>query len=615
MARNYQMKKMLCLLSLGVAMNYSGLAHGETANTAPTRDTVATEALTDAQGPVGQRITHVELEGVHNISPRSIMEMVGSKPGDMWSPEQSNKDIQGILSTGYFQAARMKYDEAPEGTRIIYEMVENPTFKGLRLSGNTLYGTEELQDMATVTPGVIINANRLAGDLQAIEEHYRKNGYILARIADVNMNADGTVTARVVEGVVEEIAIKGNQKTKDRAIRREIRVKVGEPLRSEDARHSIRRLNNLGIFEDVKMNLTPGREPSQYVYEIDVKELPSRSIGLGGGYNEDDGFSVSLEFMDKNFRGTTDQLKVRYEFGGNGDTKNKFRHGFEVGYVHPWLTSKEMSLSVNAHNMLRRKIDRSSSGNTISEYDRETTGFDITLTQPYGEYKRAFLGLGVKKTKHVSNEGGPHDYTAIPGHSDYISNNFGTYNSVSTGFIYDNRDNYLVPTRGKRFMLSLNQGVKIGGGDFDHTQVNLDTRKYWPIMVGKSEHVVAFRLLGGMQVGGNSPETELLSVGGDTVLRGFESGQFRGRKMAAATLEYRVPVHQYLSLVAFGEAGDAWDAGSNAIFSDPGRSFKLRTSYGFGVRLNTPLGPLRLDYGIGNGEDKGRFSFGFGASF
>ena len=85
--------------------------------------------------------------------------------------------------------------------------------------------------------------------------------------------------------------------------------------------------------------------------------------------------------------------------------------------------------------------------------------------------------------------------------------------------------------------------------------------------------------------------------------------------MAAATLEYRVPVHQYVTLVAFGEIGDAWDAGSNAIFSNPGSSFKVRTTYGLGVRLNTPLGPIRLDYGIGNGGDNGRFSFGFGASF
>ena len=86
--------------------------------------------------------------------------------------------------------------------------------------------------------------------------------------------------------------------------------------------------------------------------------------------------------------------------------------------------------------------------------------------------------------------------------------------------------------------------------------------------------------------------------------------------MLAATLEYRVPIQKYITAIAFVEGGDAWDAGSNAIFSEPGRSFKWRANYGLGVRLNTPLGPIRLDYAVPteSGGD-GRFSFGFGASF
>lgn len=611
MVREYRMKKMLCLLSLGVMVSYSGLAYGEEATVPAASTSAVVEMAPDVQGPVGQKITEVNLEGIDNIEEASIMELISSHPGDIWSPEKSNDDIQAILATGYFQAARMKYDLAPEGAKITYEVKENPPFKGLSLTGNTLYKTEDLEAMATVTPGVIINTNRLAGDLQAIEDFYKQNGYILARVADVQMHEDGTVSARVVEGVVEEISIKGNEKTKDRAIRREIKVKIGEPLKAEDARNSIRRLNNLGIFEDVKMNLQPGREPSQYVYEIDVKEAPSRSVALGGGYNEDDGFSVSLEFLDKNFLGITDQLKLRYEFGGEGDTKYKLRHGFEVGYVHPWLTSNEMSLSVNVYDLMRRKVDRDTDGEKISEYDRNTKGFDITLTQPYGEYKKAFMGIGMKKSAYKDHDSGV-DYRTIPG---YIEENFGTYNSVSLGFVYDDRDNFFVPTRGKRLMVSAAQGVKIAGGDYDYTQVNLDARKYWPLQVGRAEHTIAFRLLGGWQMNGEVPETELLSIGGDTVMRGYESGQFRGRKMLAATLEYRVPVHQYVSIVGFGEVGDAWDAGNNAIFSDPGSSFKMRTSYGLGLRLNTPLGPLRLDYGWGRGESGGRFSFGFGASF
>ena len=236
---------------------------------------------------------------------------------------------------------------------------------------------------------------------------------------------------------------------------------------------------------------------------------------------------------------------------------------------------------------------------------------NVTISQPYGEYKKAFVGFGIRDTKYSEHQSGT-DYRTVP---NYISDNFGRYSNVSLGFIYDDRDNYFVPTQGKRFSLSATQGLPVISGDFNYTQFNLDARKYWPVMFGKAEHTIAVRFLGGLQTGDDVPESDLLSVGGDTVLRGFEGGQFRGTKMLAATLEYRVPVQKYVSVVAFGEVGDAWGGTSNAVFSDPGRSFKLRTTYGLGIRLNTPLGPLRLDYGMGNGEDKGRFSFGFGASF
>lgn len=603
---------MLCVLGLGVAMGYSGgIAYGE-ASVAPPAPVATSEVSVDADGPVGKKITRIDIEGLQSIDQKSIMDAISSRPGSVWTADQSGKDIQAILATGYFQGARMKYNVVPEGTQIVYEVKENPKFKGLNLSGNTIYKTDQLEALATVTPGVVINTNRLSGDLQAVEEHYKKNGYVLARLADIEMHEDGTVSAKVVEGVIEEIQVKGNAKTKDKAILREVRVKTGEPLKVEDARNTVRRLNNLGIFEDVKMDIQPGREPNKFVYAIEVKEAPSRSVGLGGGYNGDDGFSVSAEFGDKNFLGITDQIKLRYEFGGEGDIKNKLRHGFEFSYVHPWLTKKEMSVGLNVYDLMRRRVDRSPDGDKISEYDRETRGFDVTFSQPYGEYKKAFVGFGIRDTKYNEHQSGI-DYGTLP--FDYVGDNFGRYTNVSLGFIYDDRDNYFVPTQGKRLSLTATQGLRMIGGNFDYTQLNLDARKYWPVMFGKSEHTIAFRLLGGMQTGGNVPETDLLSVGGDTVLRGFESGQFRGRKMVAATLEYRVPVQKYVSFVAFGELGDAWDGSSNATFSDPGRDFKLRSTYGLGIRLNTPLGPLRLDYGMGSGENKGRFSFGFGASF
>ncbi|MBP9484329.1 MAG: BamA/TamA family outer membrane protein [Negativicutes bacterium] len=608
MRNTVRFKKSLWLMGLGIALTQTTvIAYGAEAE-------VTNATLEEAvdEGPVGQRITRVDIEGLSLIEKDSILALVGSHPGETWTAEQTNKDLEAILASGYFQAARMTYNIVPEGAQITYHVIENPVFKGLSLTGNTRFSTEELQAMATVTPGVIINTNRLASDLQIIEEYYKKQGYILARVTNIKMSPDGLVSAQIVEGIIEGIEIKGNKKTRDRTIRREIRVKPGEPLQSVDARNSIRRLNNLGIFEDVRMNLQPGRQPNEYVYQIEVAEAPTRSFSLGGGYSEDDGFTLGVELSDKNFLGLADTIRLRWEFGGESESRSsRWAHGIEFGYTHPWLTSNEMSVSFNYYDLIRRRTDRDTNGDDISQYDRRSSGFDLTFTQPYGEYKRAFLGVGSRTTKWEEHISGI-DYSTVPG---YIDNNFGTTNSVTLGFIFDNRDNAFNATTGHRLSLSVDQGVSAFGSDFSPTKFNLDARKYWPIQVGKAQHTVAIRLLGGMAVG-DVPETELFSVGGDNVLKGYEEGQFRGRNMLAATLEYRVPIQKYITAIAFVEGGDAWDAGSNAIFSEPGRSFKLRANYGLGVRLNTPLGPIRLDYAVPteSGGD-GRFSFGFGASF
>ena len=143
-------------MGLGIALTQTTvIAYGAEAE-------VTNATLEEAvdEGPVGQRITRVDIEGLSLIEKDSILALVGSHPGETWTAEQTNKDLEAILASGYFQAARMTYNIVPEGAQITYHVIENPVFKGLSLTGNTRFSTEELQAMATVTPGVIINTNR-----------------------------------------------------------------------------------------------------------------------------------------------------------------------------------------------------------------------------------------------------------------------------------------------------------------------------------------------------------------------------------------------------------------------------------------------------------------------
>ena len=144
------------------------------------------------------------------------------------------------------------------------------------------------------------------------------------------------------------------------------------------------------------------------------------------------------------------------------------------------------------------------------------------------------------------------------------------------------------------------------GGDFDFTKYSADWRYYY--RMGASEDVLAVQL-GVGYADGTMPLSQRFAVGGSDSLRGYKDDQFKGNSMLRGTLEYRVPLMKKVQGVLFTDTGYAWDKNTEDNF-DLGL---MKYSYGVGLRVNSPLGPLRLDYG--RGEDGGRFHFSFGGQF
>ena len=138
--------------------------------------------------------------------------------------------------------------------------------------------------------GKIANLKDINKCVQKLEEEYRSNGYILARVTDVHMEKDGTLKVAVNEGIVEGFKVKGNVKTKDYVVTREMKLKKGEPFNAKAARRSMQRVYNLGYFEDVNIKLNPGREPNGVEVEISVVEMNTGTFGIGAGYSNADGF-------------------------------------------------------------------------------------------------------------------------------------------------------------------------------------------------------------------------------------------------------------------------------------------------------------------------------------
>ncbi|MGL5513625.1 MAG: BamA/OMP85 family outer membrane protein, partial [Sporomusa sp.] len=437
----------------------------------------------------------------------------------------------------------------------------------------------------------ILNSRTLNSNVRAIEQYYHDQGYILAKVSDVSMSPAGVLTLTINEGQLEGIVIKGNEKTKTNVITREMKVKTGEAFNAKDARRSMQKVYNLGYFEDVNMKLNPGQEPNAVVLEASVVEQKTGTFSIGGGYSKADGMIGIIEVGDNNFKGTGDKIKLHWEFGGTSD------RNWEVSYTRPWLDSKQTSLGFSVYD-ITNEYNKYTNGHRISTYDKKRKGVEVTLGRPNGEYIHNYITLKNRKDEYVEHVSGE-DLTQREG---YLDDNFGLTRSVTLTRVFDSRDNVFNATEGARYSLSAEFAGKAFGGDFDFNKYTVEGRRYYK--VGR-DHVIAGRLSLGY-ADGDMPETGRFSVGGSDTLRGYEDDEFEGNKMLTASVEYRFPVVSKVQGVVFSDLGNAWD-GEGYKFDD------LKYSVGVGIRLTTPIGPVRIDYA--QGEDGGRTHFSFGGQF
>ncbi len=565
-------------------------------------------APTHAADLTGKRVTAVSVSGNTSVPTSDIMAVIKLKPGDTLSADKVQQDMRAIYDLGSFFDVVSNFTEVPEGVKVVYSVLENPALTDVVVKGNSKVSTDKIKSLLTVTKGKVLNSKALSDNARAVENYYHDQGYVLAKVSDVSMSPGGVLTITVNEGMLEGISVKGNEKTKTYVITREMKVKPGEPFNVKDARRSMQKVYNLGYFEDVNMKLNPGKEPNSVVLETNVVEQKTGTFSVGAGYSQADGLVGIIELGDRNFRGTGDQAKIHWEFGGNAD----YGTNYEFSYTRPWLDSKQTSAGFTIYNLTNQYNDYGLDGNdrTLrSTYDRKRTGFEITLGRPQGEYVQNYITLKNRRDEYVRYVSGPVDYKADPGgtgyRSDYnnqwLTDNFGLTRSVTLSRVFDSRDNVFSPTEGSMFSLSAEFAGKAFGGDFNFNKYTAQDRQYFK--VGR-EQVIAVRLMAGF-ADGKIPDSGKFWVGGPETLRGYDDAQFKGSKMFAATAEYRFPVAKKIEGVVFGDLGNAWDG-----------SYKLddlKAAVGVGIRVNTPLGPIRLDYA--RGDEGGRTHFSFGGQF
>jgi len=545
-----------------------------------------------AQEPAAQpRITEIVISGNAHVPADQITPAITSKVGEVYSPEQAAKDRDAILALGWFYPVEVSTEPTPEGVRLIFRVQEKMVVQNIVFEGNTVFTAQQLLAVMQTKPGQVLNDVVLNRDLDAIIKKYTDAGYTVVQILG-KPTADeqtGTLTIRIAEGRISAIEVVGNRKTKKYVITRELQTKVGMVWNTRTIERDLRRLLNTDLFADVTATPALGARPGEVILRIRVQEKKTGLASVGVAYSSVQKLVGFADVAEANLAGTGQRVSLRGEFGG--------RNSYELGYFNPWINPAHTSLGVNLYN---KTILREAFAEKSILYDEKRTGGNITLSRPLSENTRVY---GTLRADSVSARSRDQNEPLPP---DVVLRQGANVRSIGATLVNDTRDLIFDPSRGGYNSVSLEVAGLLGGSRFN--KFGGDLRRYWKVggKPGKAR-VFASRILAGF-ITGSPPALEQFLVGGGETLRGYPNDRFPGRNMVVMNNEYRFPLGSKLSGVVFVDIGDAWGGAFAEEFGDP--SFKLHVGYGVGVRVGTPIGNIRLDFGIGSEGTETHFSVG-----
>lgn len=553
----------------------------------------------------GLTIVSVDVEGVEKTVPSYVLGAVSSKVGEVLSPDKLDRDRDAVYDLGFYETVDYQVEDVEGGAKVIFRVRENPVVQAIRFKGNLAYSEDELRSLCFTAPGNVFNRVFFRKDLERISDKYRKDGYVMMRVQDVEVK-DGVVEVTILEPRIGEVVIQGNKKTKDYVIRREIKLSKGSLFNATVLRHSLNRLQARGYFEDVSVGFEPSEDPGIIDIVITVEEAKTGKLGLSIGHGSQSGWSGGLSFHDNNWQGLGTNLSAGFELGDNEQ--------YWGYYSQPYMDQDTYSWNVGIYKKKWTDYDYYKDSKWKFTYDQEKTGAYVGAGRKFrGNDQMSWsVTLDWHKVTNTITSG-----DATPEELKELED--GTNASVAASVTRNTLDPYLSYPKGDVETLNFEQGLTGLGGDWDYTKYWLEARYYAPLFKlmeyldfgSKGEDnpfILALRARAGWG-SGDIPWGEMYVIGGANTLRGYKDDYFRGEEMLLFNAELRLPVEDNITLVFFYDAGKAWKKSENQgmDLSD------MASSKGIGIRVRTPLGNLRLD--VAQGDDETRTHFGFGDMF
>jgi outer membrane protein insertion porin family len=567
-------------------------------------------------------IDRIVIEGNQALSARKIKGAMQTQERFLWVLPFSkvqrkvfDDDAERILNlyadNGFIQARIESHEILPDIERgkvtLRTRLTEGPQFRvgTITIRGNELLTEADLRKLIKLKEGDVFDRSAIRAMVRDITDRYSSIGRARAEVTPTtDTQAEGQrvdVVLTIREGgevYVERINIRGNTRSSEKVLRRELRVVEGELFTYQKLVRSRQRLFNLGYFDEVNATVEQGSTPERVVVNIDVKERATGVFSIGAGYSSLDGLFGVLDVTQRNLFGRGQEVFLRVRLGSESQL------GL-IGFTEPYLFDIPLRAGADIYDREREYDD----------FTEDRLGGDIRASYPLAEYLTL---AGVYRLENVEISNVADDAT------DDLKQEEGTkLNSVAELTLSrDTRDNIFEPTRGSRHVVDVSfAGL---GGDTKFYRIVGETVWFFPLPV--LDLVWAVRGLAGYAQGWGGEEVPIFErffLGGATSLRGQRTRSvgpkdsqgevIGGTSEILFSTELIIPIFPRFRIAFFFDAGNAYGFGTDFDPTD------LRLGAGVGLRFFSPLGPLRLDVGYNldreDDEKEYQIHFSVGSSF
>ncbi len=492
---------------------------------------------------------------------------------------------------------------------------------------------EMLKDVGSTTGNIFVRS-QLARDIQAITDRYYDQGYAYANITPATVvNAEEKtidITLEVQKGepqIVDRIEVVGNTKTRDKVIRRQLRVYEGELFNGTGMRRSKDKVSALGFFESVELTHKPGRDNKHVVVTVEVKEKSTGTFQVGLGFSNVESFIFTAQIAQQNFLGWGQTVSASAQL-------SSLRQFYQLNYFDPYFLDTNFLLSVDLYRtqLTYTGFVRTATGGTVS------LGYYLIADEMSLSLGYTYEGVYVEPYSTAS---------AIALYGQYRS---GSTSTLRLSWTWDHRDNRLFPSSGFLAFASIETSPAFLGGTFNYNRYTAYFRKYFKLPFNS---VLKFNIQAGQIQDLSSknalPASELYYLGGITSIRGYSLRTVSPTTLVGSSiapdvgvfpfavggdknfvfnleLEFTILAKVGIKGVLFYDAGNVFPRGGRWFL--PGRDeankklflpLGLYHSVGFGIRWFSPIGPLRFEWGIPltrrAGDQAILFDFTIGNSF